>query len=208
MIKAVIFDIDGTLLDTKEFIFQAFEHVFQMFKLTHLSRKDIDSIVGKPLEECYKIFAPHLDNQRLCDEHWAFQENNMALVEPFKNTVKTLRELKSQGIKIAVVSTRRRAVSQSLEQTGIIEYLDCIIGGDDVKQFKPHPEGIHKALQAFDIPPAQAMMVGDTVVDIQAGKNASTSTAAALYGFGSKESLEAAKPDYMLNDVLELLAVI
>jgi len=205
MIKAIIFDVDGTLLDTKEFIFQSFEHVLQTFDLSHLSRRDIDMVMGLPLEECYKALAPNVNVALLRKAHNAFQEDNIQLVELFANTVQTLAALRGKGFKMAVVSTRKQTVLRSLDHAGIAHLLDCIITGDDVKNFKPHPEGIHQALKKLKIPATQAIMVGDTEVDIQAGKNAGTYTAAALYGFGSRESLEINQPDHLLSDISDLL---
>lgn len=207
MLKAIIFDVDGTVLDTREFIFQAYEHVFEAYNLAHLSRKSLADILGKSLEDCYQLLAPHLDFKELCEAHRAFQVSNLALVTPFPNTLETLTTLRRQGLKTAVVTTRRRTGLSSLEQVGIVGQFDYIVTGDDVTHAKPHPEGLLKALRYIQAESLESLMVGDTEVDVQAGKNAGTKTAAALYGLGTKESLEAQQPDYFLKDIAEIVAI-
>ncbi|HSX24801.1 MAG TPA: HAD-IA family hydrolase [Candidatus Andersenbacteria bacterium] len=208
MIQTIIFDLDGTLLDTKEFIFQAFEHVFKTFNLTNLSRANIDSVMGVPLEEGYEILVPELDRDQLCVVHRAFQTENMSLVQPFKNTIQTLEKLQSVGIKMAVVSTRKKTGMKSLSHVGITQYFDCLITGDDVENFKPDPEGIHKALAYLKSSATSAIMVGDSIVDVQAGKNAKTATAAVTYGLGSRKSLEESQADYILQDISEVFSIL
>jgi pyrophosphatase PpaX len=206
--QAVIFDVDGTLLDTKEFILRSFEHVFQALGLPCPSRNDISVVMGQPLEECYRAFASQLDAALLCKRHRSFQEDNLSLVVPFENTARTLVTLREHGIKLAAVTTRKQTGRQSLRYAGIEDMLSSVVTGDDVEHFKPHPEGVHKALGELNVPAIQAIMVGDLAVDIQAGKRAGTATAAALYGFSTKESLAASQPDYMLADIAELLTVL
>lgn len=208
MTNAIVFDIDGTLLDTREFILQAFEHVFARYNLSQLNRESVNAVMGMPLEKCYAILAPTHDPDELTQIHRDFQVNNIALVQPFPNTVTTLDTLRNEEIKIAAVTTRKLTGPDSLTHAKIADKIDCLITGDDVAQFKPHPEGIYKALSALEVSASEAIMVGDTEADIQAGKNAQTKTAAALYGLGTPESLHASMPDYLLNDIADLLAVI
>jgi pyrophosphatase PpaX len=207
MIKAILFDVDGTLLDTEEYILRAFEHVFATFRLRHLSRSSIEA-TGQPLEEAYKILVPELDTALLCETHRAFQDDNVSLVKLFKNTAQTLDAIRARGIKTAAVTSRKRAALESLAHAGIEDSLDYIVTGNDVRQPKPHPEGLFKALRKLEIPAPEAIMVGDSQADMNAGKNAGTATAAALYGLGSRQSLEACQPDHFLTDISELLSVL
>jgi pyrophosphatase PpaX len=207
-LTTILFDVDGTLLDTKEFILRSFEHTFAAHNLTHLSREDAYTVMGKPLEECYQTIAPALDFVLLCKTHRMFQENNLSLVKPFKNTLATLMRLKEQGIKLAAVSTRKQTGLNSLELSGISPFLDTVITGDYVTHFKPPPEGLFMALERLESAPGEALMVGDTEADILAGKQANTGTAAATYGFASKELLHKHEPDYMLNDIADVVRLL
>ncbi|MBI3256052.1 MAG: HAD-IA family hydrolase [Candidatus Andersenbacteria bacterium] len=208
MIKAIQFDIDGTLLDTKNFIYQSFLHTFEVYGLTHLTAKDLGPVMGKPLEECLAILAPEIDTTEMAQAYRDWQATQMSLIIPFTNTLFTLQELRKRGIKLAAVSTRKRTTNDSLKQTGVFELLDTVVTGDDVKEFKPDPEGLFVALERLEVEPAHAMMVGDTGVDVEAGRNANMATAGATYGFFTREKMEALKPNYLLHDVSDILELV
>src|SRR5438067_1792684 len=104
--EAALFDLDGTLLDTKEFIYQAFEYTFKLHGLPVRSRDELTAIIGRALDECYDYLFPSADTRRLCETHLTFQVENIHLSVPFSKSQETLEKLKAAGIKIAVITTR------------------------------------------------------------------------------------------------------
>jgi pyrophosphatase PpaX len=206
-VRAVLFDVDGTLLDTFDFIYGAFEHAFAVHGVPPLTREQISDLMGGPLEEVYATMAAEFDAKELSETHRTFQSNNLGLARLFPSTVEVLDALKAKGLKIAAVTTRSKRTSvRSLESTGIAHYFDLVISGEDVTRLKPDAEPILKALDHFSIERNCAIMVGDTHADIEAGKNASVRTVAALYGFGG-ERLLALNPNYVIRDLKELLTI-
>jgi pyrophosphatase PpaX len=206
--KAVLFDIDGTLLDTFDFIYGAFEYTFDLHGIARLPRKEISQRMGGILEDVYAQMAPGYDAIALAETHRTFQEQNVTLAKPFPNTVLVLDALKQRGFKLAAITTRSNRTSiLSLEQNGIAGYLDVVVSLEDVMRHKPNPEPIFKALHDLNVVPADAIMVGDTSADIMAGKNAGTKTVAALYGFGG-EGLRLLNPDYAIVELMELLTIV
>ena len=206
-IEAVLFDVDGTLLDTFEFIYGAFEHAFAVHRIPPLTRKQISGIMGGPLEEVYATMAPSHNAALLAETHRMFQSENIRLSSLFPSTLEVLDHLQQCGFLMAAITTRSiRTSVRSLEATGIAHYFGVIISAEDVSLLKPHPEPLLKALDVLGAKPAEAIMVGDTPADIMAGKNAGTKTIAALYGF-SGERLLATNPDYAIRDLRELLAL-
>jgi len=204
-IRAVLFDIDGTLLDTFDFIYGAFEHAFDVHGIPRLPREEISQLMGGPLEEVYSKMAPGHDAATLAETHRQFQENNLHLTKPFPDTIKVLDALKQKGLKLAAITTRSiRTSVLSLEQNGIAHYFDVVISAEDVVHPKPDPEPLWKALDTMEIKPFDAIMIGDTRVDILAGKNAGTKTVAALYGFGG-ERLRELQPDYAIWELRQVL---
>ncbi len=204
-VDAVLFDIDGTLLNTFDFIYGAFEHAFEVHAIDALSRRDISQLMGGPLEEVYGTMAPKHDPAALAETHRNFQTNNLHLASLFPATLEVLEELKNRKLKIGAITTRSLRTSiRSLETTGIAHFFDVVISAEDVVRHKPDPEPILKGLAAMGISTADAVMVGDTAADILAGKNSGTRTVAALYGFGG-ESLLDLKPDYAIRDLKEFL---
>ena len=203
-IRAVLFYIDGTLLDTFDFIYGTFD----VHGIVRLSREEISQLMGRTLEDVYATMAPGHDAVALAETHRQFQEQNVKLAKLFPNTVMVLNALKKQGFKLAAITTRSNRTSiLSLEQNGIAGYLDVVVSSEDVVRHKPDPEPIFKALHDLDLSPSDAIMVGDTSADVMAGKNAGTKTAAALYGFGG-EALITLKPDYAVRNIMELLDIV
>ena len=206
-VHAVLFDVDGTLLDTFDFIYGAFEHAFEVHGVPPLSRDDISGLMGGPLEEVYATMAAEFDAKDLSETHRNFQANNLGLAKLFPSTAQVLEALKQRNIKLAAVTTRSKRTSvKSLEITGIAHYFDLVVSGEDVSRLKPDPEPIFRVLEHFGLMPSDAIMVGDTHADIEAGKNAGVKTVAALYGFGG-ERLIGLEPDYAIRDLRELLTI-
>lgn len=206
--EASLFDIDGTILDTDQFIFQAFRHSLMTHLGREITREDFSGVVGKPLEECYFLLEPTCDPKKLSRTHKKFQEDNLHLSVPFTNSVSVLRKLSKSGVKIAAVTTRgSNTLGKTLELAGILPFFDTIISADDVTNHKPHPEPVLKALEMLMISADQAVMIGDTDVDILAGREAGTKTIGVTYGFHG-ERVRRSNPDYIVDDISEVLPLI
>jgi pyrophosphatase PpaX len=211
-ISAVLFDIDGTLLDTSEYIIQAFEHTLTQegFDDAAQDRRKIQSIIGLPLMECYKTLTTSSDerSKHMASIHHEFQKEKLDLVVPFAGTRKSLETLKKAGLKIAACTTRsNKSMHSTLEHARIMDYFDVIICPEDTANHKPHPEPLLKALQVVDVLPQHAVMVGDSVVDIQAGKNAGTQTVRATYGINT-DHLHNPEPDAFIDSIEALLPLL
>jgi pyrophosphatase PpaX len=208
MIKAVLFDVDGTLLDTKEFVYQAYEHVLKSYDFNNVSRNEITLVMGEPLEKCYEVLTGLNDVGQLVNEHREFQLNNLGLSKPFKNATPVLKKIKENGIKIAAITTRSKITSvKTLKNAGLLEYIDTVISGEDVINKKPNPEGLIKSLEIFNVSRDEAVMVGDTKVDVLAGKNAKVKTIGIMNGFHG-ERLRESNPDFIVSDIEDILQII
>lgn len=207
-VEAVLFDVDGTLLNTKQFIYSAYNHTFQVHNIPPISKDKLDEVMGKPLEECYRHFAPSYDTELLCETHRTFQTENLDLSIPFPNTINTLDKLKESGIKTAAITTRSRRTSlHTLELASIRDKIDVVISGEDVAEKKPHPAPLLEALNQLEVAPENAIMVGDTNVDVLAGKNANTKTIGVTYGFHGNKVVES-NPDYIVDDIADIIPII
>ncbi|CAN5120826.1 pyrophosphatase PpaX [soil metagenome] len=208
MIEAVFFDVDGTLLNTEEYIYQAFEHSLKHHNYEVLSRDVISHVSGKSLEECYREFTSKEEVFTLMEEHKKFQHENVDLVKLFPHTISTLEQIHEKDIRIAAITTRaKKSAIQSLEITGVYHLIDFFVAFEDVTTPKPDPEGIVKALAYFSIQPGEAIMVGDSPVDIEAGRNAKTSTVGVTYGFHG-ERIRESKPNFVIDDISEVLGIV
>lgn len=162
----------------------------------------------RPLVEFYKALLPAVDPAKLVKAHGKFQEEKTHAVKPFPNTRKTLKELKTTGRLLAAVSNRaRESLHQSLKGAKLLEFFDLVVSVEDVKNPKPHAEHVQVALKRLQVLPGHAYMVGDTQVDIVAGKNAGVKTIGVTYGFEGK-TIKNHNPDFVIDDIEELLTLI
>jgi pyrophosphatase PpaX len=129
--KGILFDIDGTLLNTTELIYQAFEHSLKAHGHKVLERNLMARSMGKSLEDCYLDFAPSGDILVLSQTHNQFQLKNPHLAKVFPDTIKTLKKLKALGIKVAGITNRWK--SSGVKTAGVTYGF----GGKHVKKFSP-----------------------------------------------------------------------
>lgn len=208
-IRAVIFDADGTLLDTREFILRAFEHVLSTSGYALPRREVIAATVGRSLTECYEILVPGGDAEALRDMHIAFQQDNFHLIDSYEGVILTLDTLRQNKMKIGILSTRLGTLVATLEHVGIRDHCDAIVGGKDVKNVKPDPEGLFKILRMLDADASHAAMIGDTVQDIGAGKNAGVAlTIGVTHGFGKRDALEEAGADHIVDRIPDITPIL
>ncbi len=210
-LQAVIFDVDGMLLDTREFIFQAFEAVLAEHGHELPDRVFMAQQIGRSLQDCYLAFAPNGDIQALCLSHDNFQKNpeRIQLITALPGVYEMLETLQRTGIRMGVFSSRKLTLLPSLVHAGIGEFFEVAVQGDEVTHHKPHPEGLFKALAALEIKPERAAMVGDAAVDILAGKAANVAlTIGITHGFGTREELAEASPDFIVDTSAEMTNII
>lgn len=207
MIKAVLFDVDGTLLDTSNFTYQAFAYALQALGIKTVSKRRIADSVSLSLFDSYKSLTngDQATLTTLVDRHRQFQRKNLDLIKPFLNSKKTLEILANKKIKTAVVTSRNLNVTRILKQFRLLSYFSVIISGTDVKNIKPDPESIFLALSKIKIAAENALFVGDMEVDILAGKRSGVKTFAVASGFTSKKILMQHKPDFIGNDIADVL---
>lgn len=206
-IKAILFDIDGTVIDTKEFVFGAFEYVLGKYSLKADAEK-LNKAIGRPLVEFYQILFPYEDIEALAQAHRDFQDKNFHLGKAFPNAEKVLIKLKEMGIKLAAVSNRSsKGVTRSLTLDGLESYFDHIVTVDEVVNAKPHKDHPNKALELLGVSAEEALIIGDTENDILAGKNAGIKTVGVTYGWLGMD-INKHNPDFTINNLSQLLKVL
>lgn len=209
-LQAVVFDIDGTLLDTREYIYQAHEHAIRKNGFPVPDRTRIAEQVGHRIEEIYAILVPNADPRTLIDDYIAFQSGHIDLVFAFDGAEKLINQLKAMDLKVVLWTSRLANVINSLERSGLArDTFDAIVDATMVDVGKPDPRGLLFGLGIAGVEPENALMVGDARVDIDAGKRAGVAAAIGItHGFGTREQLLVAQPDYIVDSLLELLPII
>lgn len=206
-LKAILFDVDGTLLDTTEFIYQAFEHAFRHHGLPLVPRGKLAPLMGTPLEKVYAQIMPSEDPIVLSTTHREFQKHNYQLIHVFSGVIESISKLHDLGIKMAAITSRKEHAVENLKESGLYDLLDVVLTARDVQYHKPHPEGLLKALESLSVSPEEAIIVGDTPSDIGAGKAAHMGTVGVTWGFFGP-AIQQKHPDYVVGSIEELLAVV
>ena len=203
----IIFDFDGTLMDTHDVIIQSFKQVFSEVPTTHeLSDEDYDWVVGPTLKESFERFVINADVDALEARYRKLMiENHKVLADQMPGAVETLKQLKEEGYTIGIFSNKKTDMIQmGMDQVGMSPYIDVVIGSDLFSQPKPNPQGSYLVLDAVKGYKDNAIMIGDSAGDIQAGINANVYTIAYTRNEKRKEQLLNLKPNYALDHLSEI----
>lgn len=202
----VLFDLDGTLVDTVPFILAAARHAFLGYE-GGPSDADWLAGIGTPLRSQIASFArapDHVDS--LAERYRAFWlEHHDRETRAFDGAVETVSALAASGHPLAVVTAKVEAgAHRTLRHTALLPFIPVVIGADSCARAKPHPEPVQLALARLGASPDGAVFIGDSPHDIAAGRAAGVRTIAALWGACGRETLSAAQPDIYLEDIRAL----
>ncbi|RLQ96699.1 pyrophosphatase PpaX [Falsibacillus albus] len=208
-ITTLLFDLDGTLIDTNELIISSFLHTLNHYYPGQYERKDVLPFMGPTLQETFEKINP----EKLEEMVKHYRDYNLThhddLVTEFTGVFETVKQLKESGYKLAIVSTKvRTTVIKGLKLTKLDQFFDVIVSLDEVKAPKPDPEPLLLALSQLNSTPEEAIMVGDNHHDILGGKNAGTYTAGVAWTAKGREHLEQYEPDFMLDEMTDLLQIV
>ena len=208
-VRTLLFDFDGTLLDTNELIIQTFLSVLGTRYPGRFEREDVLHFIGPSLKQTFDQIDASLTEELIKEYRaWNLEMHDQMAVE-FDGVTETLRKLKAREISMAIVSTKRRDVIQrGLKLMGIQDIFTTIISLDDVKTPKPDPEPILLALEKLGADKEEALMIGDNSHDIEGGQNAGIRTAGVAWSLKGEAYLAAYKPTYMLHHISELLDLV
>ena len=206
-VSLIIYDFDGTLVDTLFDISDAVNLSLNELGLRALSRETIRTYVGKGVE---KLMAQAISGTRCFDLALAvelFRKHYSKNLINHTNFYPSGREILDHFCdkKQAICSNKPEEFVRSiLASLGSLGFFDAILGGDSLKSKKPDPEGLLYLLDRFQCSPKQTLLVGDSLVDIEAGKGAGVLTCIVNYGFGDPGELALAKPDCSIDNLSEL----
>ena len=214
MIKAVLFDLDGTLLDTAPDLVATLNYLRAGLGLVAMSVEDLRHFVSRGAAGLINAGMPPCDENTL--EQWRgsflshYQDNSFINSRPFDGVELLLTELRHRNIPWGIVTNKLEYLCVPiLQKTGWLSSAAAIIYGDTLKLRKPHPEPVLSACGIIGIQPASVLMVGDDQRDVEAGQRAGSQTALALYGYAANDcSAEVTASTALVNsppEVLDLL---
>lgn len=202
--EGVIFDIDGTLTSTNELIFKSFNHIAKKYLDRTFTEKEIIVLFG-PTEDvilkewCGKNF------ESAKKDYYEFYKSHHHIANLYPGIKKLLDYLKTKGVLLAVFTGKGRKASLiTLEELSIINYFDIIVTGDDVVNHKPSSEGIMKFVNEYSLKKEEVLMIGDSVADVRASKEAGIRIASVLWDSYAAEKVKTLGGNYYFHTVDEL----
>jgi pyrophosphatase PpaX len=209
LIKTVLFDLDGTLIDTNNLILTSFQYTLDRYFPGKFTREDLIPFIGESLETSFNRVSPKLTNEMIA----VYRDHNSryhdSLVKEFPYVRETLTALKQEGCALGVVSTKKRdMVERGLNLTHMADFFGTVVTSDDVMRLKPDPEPVERAMNVLSAEHDSTIMVGDSPSDILAGENAHVRTAAVGWSLKGRTMLERLNPDYLLNNMNDLLGIV
>jgi pyrophosphatase PpaX len=209
-VNTLLFDLDGTLVDTNGIIVKALEVVFGEFLPEVDATLDLmKECIGPPLEVSFTRFVDQDTAQQMIRRYREYYKAHEHLYYSiYPNVIDVLTTLKAQGYYLGVVTSKfRDSAMPSMVHYGIDSLMDVIVGLDDVTKAKPDREPVDLALSQLPSHTG-AIMIGDNATDVQSGQNAGVYAAGVAWAFKGRDQLIAVNPDYMLEDMTDLYEIL
>ena len=204
-IQHIIFDFDGTLVDTGALIVATIQSTTTELGLPAKTETESRSVIGLRLEEVAAVLWPEIPNMNQpfadCYRRTFEQLKATIPVTCFPGVLVTLQQLHAAGYGLAIASSRsHRSLAAYVEQFGMQDYFCQLIGGNDVEQGKPAPDPVLAILEEQQWLAEETLVVGDMAVDIRMGLAAGTHTCGVTYGNGSRDELTVAGATQVIDD--------
>lgn len=205
--RAVLVDLDGTLLDSRLSIRETLNTVLAERGLAPFSRADMDQLIGKPLRD---ILAARTSDAAAVEAmthryRAAYNETGWVTVDPFAGLVPLLRGLRAGGVLLATVTSKGQHETETLLfDLGLGDLFDALVGDDDVRPLKPDPAPVLEACRQLGVAPADAIMVGDTTFDVRSAVAAGVPCVGVLWGIHDAATLRAAGATALARDPADL----
>jgi len=200
----IIFDFDGTLSDSRRDIARAQLWAMEQVGAAPRSEEELYPLIGLPLEETFRRLLPPALHGRVAEAAALYAQyypsRSLLTTKLFPGVRETLERLRSRGKNLAVASTKRgTGIQRATDHFGITHLFDRLQGSEGLP-FKPDPAVVRAVLEGEGWDPAGTLMVGDTAMDVLAGRGAGSATCGVTYGAGGEDELRAAGPDYIISE--------
>jgi pyrophosphatase PpaX len=210
-IRTVLFDLDGTLIDSVRLILDSYHHTLAAHGLPPRTDDEWLAGVGTPLTAQFAAWGDDPDTlQALIATYRDYNlKHHDRMVTVYPGVVDVVQALKADGVATGLVTSKNRTGAvRGLTLVRLEALMDVLVCADEVENPKPHPEPVEKAVRLLGADPRSTVYVGDSIHDMHSGRAAGVRTAAVLWGPFGRSHLEGAQPDYWLERPEELLALV
>ncbi len=209
MIKAVLFDYDGTLIDTNDIILHSLHTTCRDILNRELTGEEFFNMFGRVLEDQMNYLCADKEEElcaRYLEIYWGKQDE---LVRPFNNLIEMLAQLKEKGIKTGIVSSKSMdGIERGLQDFGFAQYIDAVVSSDDTDVHKPNPIPLLIGAKKLSVEPGEILFVGDSPYDIEAGNVAGMKAALMNYTLFPESKFSGMQIDYRISDLIEVLDIL
>jgi len=212
-LKAVLFDLDGTLIDSRKDIAAAANITRRHYGLPPLPDDVIGTFVGLGIMVLLEKALESKDTVRLKEAHAVFKnfyrEHCVDDTRPFPGTFELLETLQNRGVKLGVVSNKPQEFTDFiLKKLDLWDFFPVALGPEATVNKKPHPEPLLTALKRLGVQPQEAVMIGDSTVDIEAARAARMLVGVVTHGYGTRDILSSADPDWMVDSLADFIEIL
>ncbi|MGQ9696845.1 MAG: HAD family hydrolase [Armatimonadota bacterium] len=196
MIRAVLFDLDGTLLDSTRLLLDGYRYAVRTCLGVETRDEDWLPLMGRPLRSQMSVFSEEQADElvRVYRQYYAREHERRLTCYP--GVFEMIQSLHAHGVRLAVVTSKKTTFAvRGPEVTGLGRYINVVVGEDDTAEHKPQPAPVLEALRRLEAEPSDSAMVGDSPDDIEAAKRAGVLAVAVLWGPFDRERLAEAEPD-------------
>lgn len=212
-LKLLIFDLDGTLVDSSIPMGRAFNHTLKQMGLEEYNQKETDALIGTPLSKLFMRIMNRPTRDAMIEQcikiyRQKYLEIFLDRTFLYDGVADVIPKLAGRYT-ISLATTKKTDVAtMTLEHFGLKDHFELLLGFDTVKEPKPSPEIINRTLELLHFKPDEAMMVGDSLYDLKASKAAGVTSCMVTYGFENIKNLIENKPDIVIDKFQELLKLL
>ncbi|MDK2820758.1 MAG: pyrophosphatase PpaX [Clostridia bacterium] len=205
MFSGVLFDFDGTIVDTTDLVIKSFQYTLKPYLNREVTPEEVYPYFGMPLRQAIEVFVEEKEVDAAMAVYRRYSEEHFDdLTKLCPGILEGLQELDKAGIKFAIVTSRmRKTTFYALKLFNLEKYFPVVVAVEDVKKHKPGPEPVMYALQLLKLYPHEAVMIGDSPHDILAAKAAGVTSVAAGWSKITWEKVLASNPDVVVNSMKE-----
>ena len=206
MIKAIMFDVDGVLIDSNKIIVEAYQKTAEKLGLRIPLSHEIVGLMGRPLVEVVSIIWPKSNVELYVKEYRRLFMDENLVIHAIEGAVDAVREIRESGIKIGVLSGKTMFfIEKHLREAGFnINWFEVIVSFETTKKHKPDPEPLLFVINQLDVKPEETIYVGDAISDYECARDAKVEYFAVLTGSLRREDLEKLRVKNIVNSVVEL----
>ena len=206
MIKAIIFDVDGVLIDSVKIVVKAYQNTAKKLGLKVPSSQEILDLLGKPLEEIARILWSSTDHELYINEYRKLFMNKKLIIQPINGAINTVNQLKKLGFRLGIITGKIMFFTEKhLKESGFnTDWFEAIGSFEMTREHKPNPEPLFYVIDKLDVKPEETLYVGDAKLDYECAKNAKVEYIAVLTGCLNRTELKKLGVKNIINSVSDL----